>query len=105
MRGERSRRLAYPQADSALGAIPAPAQRSQRRYLDRSCSSRKATIGHLIPRRNAKLFTELFTATRRHLLRRFLKQIQIHLWVEFDGLDREGHQLLAIDATCCLACK
>ena len=33
-------RLAYPQADSAQGAIPAPAQRSQCRYLDASCSSR-----------------------------------------------------------------
>jgi len=32
--------LAYPQADSAHRAIPAPAQRSPRRYLDASCSSR-----------------------------------------------------------------
>ena len=44
MRDERSRRSAYPQADTAQGAIPAPAQRSQRRYLDRSCSSRTETI-------------------------------------------------------------
>src|ERR1017187_9653673 len=37
-------RLAYPQADSAQGAIPAPAQRSQCRYLDASCSSRNQKI-------------------------------------------------------------
>jgi len=69
MRGERPRRLAYPQADSAQGAIPAPAQRSQRRYLDESCSPRTELLAPLPLKLNRKLFTDARWAARREFVR------------------------------------
>ena len=59
-------RWAYPQAGSAQGAIPAPAQRSQRRNLDASCSSRTRKMPHFMTTATGSYSPLFTTPSPRH---------------------------------------